>query len=121
MEDDAGNGGSRKRMRASVSLFEFVIVLMMMILWWIRFLILSCEIWKDEEGKGDSRDGISLDNIENEGTETKLVASDEVELNIAQILDKIESFTQTVRCDNLPDCLSLERIWYGSSIDAFLR
>ncbi|XP_010452165.1 PREDICTED: uncharacterized protein LOC104734317 [Camelina sativa] len=69
MEEDIGNGGFRKRMKPS-----------------------------DEEGKGDSRDGgISLDNtIENEETETKLVASDEMELNIAQILDKIESFTQTV-------------------------
>ncbi|XP_010423781.1 PREDICTED: uncharacterized protein LOC104708838 [Camelina sativa] len=69
MDEDTGNGGFRKRMKPS-----------------------------DEEGKGDSRDGgISLDNtIENEETETKLVASDEMELNIAQILDKIESFTQTV-------------------------
>ena len=29
--------------------------------------------------------------------ETKLVASDEMELRISQILDKIESFTQTVK------------------------
>lgn len=45
---------------------------------------------------------MSIDNntIENEQTETKLVASDEMELNIAQILDKIESFTQTVSCVN---------------------
>lgn len=42
---------------------------------------------------------MSIDNIENEETETKLLASDEMELNIAQILDKIESFTQTVSCD----------------------
>ena len=84
----------------------------MMILWWIRFLILSCEICQDEEGKGDSRDGISLDHtIENEEAETKLVASDEMELSIAQILDKIESFTQTVSCSyHFPDCLSLGRI-----------
>ncbi|KAJ4911561.1 Uncharacterized protein Rs2_06182 [Raphanus sativus] len=67
MEGEAGNGGSRKRMKPS-----------------------------DEEGKGDSRDGMCLDTTENEETETKLVASDEMELNIAQILDKIESFTQTV-------------------------
>ncbi|CAH2074380.1 unnamed protein product [Thlaspi arvense] len=64
---EAENGGSRKRMKPS-----------------------------DEEGKGDSREGMSLDTIENEETEAKLVASDEMELNIAQILDKIESFTQTV-------------------------
>lgn len=43
---------------------------------------------------------MSLDTIENEETETKLLASDEMELNIAQILDKIESFTQTVSCDD---------------------
>ncbi|CAA7034071.1 unnamed protein product [Microthlaspi erraticum] len=68
MEDDAGNGDSRKRMKLS-----------------------------DEEEKGDTRDGMSLDTVDNEETETtKLVASDEMELNIAQILDKIESFTQTV-------------------------
>ncbi|KAJ0234892.1 hypothetical protein HA466_0270130 [Hirschfeldia incana] len=67
MEEEAVNGGSRKRMKPS-----------------------------DEEGKGDSRDGIGLDTTENEETETKLVASDEMELNIAQILDKIENFTQTV-------------------------
>ncbi|KAL1200123.1 hypothetical protein V5N11_032145 [Cardamine amara subsp. amara] len=68
MEEDAGNGGFRKRMKPS-----------------------------DEEGNGDSRDGMSIDNTtETEQTETKLVASDEIELNIAQILDKIESFTQTV-------------------------
>ena len=42
---------------------------------------------------------MSLDATENEETETKLVASDEMELNIAQILDKIESFTQTVSSD----------------------
>lgn len=41
---------------------------------------------------------MSLDTTENEETETKLVASDEMELNISQILDKIESFTQTVSC-----------------------
>lgn len=29
--------------------------------------------------------------------ETKLVASDEMELRISQILDKIESFTHTVK------------------------
>ncbi|KAF2598138.1 hypothetical protein F2Q68_00007017 [Brassica cretica] len=67
MEEEAGNGGSRKRMKSS-----------------------------DEEEKGGSRDGMSLDATENEETETKLVASDEMELHIAQILDKIESFTQTV-------------------------
>ncbi|KAF3536149.1 hypothetical protein F2Q69_00018305 [Brassica cretica] len=67
MEEEAGNGGSRKRMKPS-----------------------------DEEEKGGSRDGMSLDATENEETETKLVASDEMELHIAQILDKIESFTQTV-------------------------
>ncbi|CAN6838210.1 unnamed protein product [Brassica oleracea] len=67
MEEEAGNGGSRKRMNPS-----------------------------DEEEKGDSRDGMSMDTAENEETETKLVASDEMELHIAQILDKIESFTQTV-------------------------
>lgn len=44
---------------------------------------------------------MSLDTVDNEETETtKLVASDEMELNIAQILDKIESFTQTVSCDD---------------------
>ncbi|VVB13014.1 unnamed protein product [Arabis nemorensis] len=67
MEEDAGNGGFRKRMKPS-----------------------------EEEEKGDSKDEMSIDNIENEETETKLLASDEMELNIAQILDKIESFTQTV-------------------------
>ncbi|XP_009125476.1 uncharacterized protein LOC103850470 [Brassica rapa] len=67
MEEEAGNGGSRKRMKPS-----------------------------DEEEKGDSINRMGLDAVENEETETKLVASDEMELNIAQILDKIESFTQTV-------------------------
>uniref|UniRef100_A0A1J3GPX3 Knotted 1-binding protein 36 n=2 Tax=Noccaea caerulescens TaxID=107243 RepID=A0A1J3GPX3_NOCCA len=68
MEQGAGNEGSRKRMKLS-----------------------------DEEEKGDPIDGTSLDTVDNEETETtKLVASDEMELNIAQILDKIESFTQTV-------------------------
>ncbi|KAF8096014.1 hypothetical protein N665_0319s0032 [Sinapis alba] len=67
-EEEAGIGGSRKRMKPS-----------------------------DDEEKGDSRDGMSMDTLENEETDdTKLVASDEMELNIAQILDKIESFTQTV-------------------------
>lgn len=32
-----------------------------------------------------------------ENETTKLVASDEMELRISQILDKIESFTQTVK------------------------
>ncbi|XP_013720239.1 uncharacterized protein BNAANNG00590D [Brassica napus] len=67
MEEEAGNGGSHKRMKPS-----------------------------DEEENGDSINGMGLDATENEETETKLVASDEMELNIAQILDKIESFTQTV-------------------------
>uniref|UniRef100_A0A1J3CPE4 Knotted 1-binding protein 36 n=1 Tax=Noccaea caerulescens TaxID=107243 RepID=A0A1J3CPE4_NOCCA len=69
MEQGAGNEGSRKRMKLS-----------------------------DEEEKGDPIDGMSLlDTVDNEETETtKLAASDEMELNIAQILDKIESFTQTV-------------------------
>ncbi|CAN8257312.1 unnamed protein product [Cochlearia groenlandica] len=67
MEDDAGNGGFRKRMKPS-----------------------------DEEEKLDSREGINMDTYENEDIEKKLVVSDEMELNIAQILDKIESFTKTV-------------------------
>ncbi|CAH8371220.1 unnamed protein product [Eruca vesicaria subsp. sativa] len=67
MEEEAGNGGSRKRMKPS-----------------------------DEEEKRDLGDGIGLDATENEETETKIVASDEMELNIAQILEKIENFTQTV-------------------------
>ncbi|KAF8088593.1 hypothetical protein N665_0536s0042 [Sinapis alba] len=66
MEEEAGNGGFRKRMKPS-----------------------------EEEAKGgESRDGMSLDDTLED--ETKLVASDEMELRIAQILDKIESFTQTV-------------------------
>ncbi|CAH8379842.1 unnamed protein product [Eruca vesicaria subsp. sativa] len=65
MEEAGGNGGFRKRMKPS-----------------------------DEEEKGESRDGMSVDDTHE--NETKLVASDEMELHIAQILDKIESFTQTV-------------------------
>ncbi|KAJ0244027.1 hypothetical protein HA466_0199900 [Hirschfeldia incana] len=67
MEEEAGDGGIRKRMRPS----------------------------DEEEKEGETRDGMRFDDaIENETT--KLVASDEMELHIAQILDKIESFTQTV-------------------------
>nr|VDD34777.1 unnamed protein product [Brassica oleracea] len=46
----------------------------------------------EEEKEGETGDGMSLD----ENETTKLVASDEMELRISQILDKIESFTQTV-------------------------
>ncbi|KAF3502385.1 hypothetical protein F2Q69_00045777 [Brassica cretica] len=60
MEEEGGNGGSRKR--------------------------------DEEEKEGETGDGMSLD----ENETTKLVASDEMELRISQILDKIESFTQTV-------------------------
>ncbi|CAF1792427.1 BnaCnng03100D [Brassica napus] len=64
MEEEGGNGGSRKRVRPS----------------------------DEEEKEGETGDGMSLD----ENETTKLVASDEMELRISQILDKIESFTQTV-------------------------
>ncbi|XP_010544903.1 PREDICTED: uncharacterized protein LOC104817412 isoform X1 [Tarenaya hassleriana] len=50
----------------------------------------------DKEKKGDSRDGTTKDTTENEETETKLPASEEMELNIAQIHDKIERFTRMV-------------------------
>ncbi|KAG2242901.1 hypothetical protein Bca52824_095257 [Brassica carinata] len=78
---EAGNGGFRKRMRPS----------------WIRYFYLFCfrlgKILIGRRGKeGETRDGMSLD----ENETTKFVASDEMELQIAQILDKIESFTQTV-------------------------
>ncbi|KAG2242900.1 hypothetical protein Bca52824_095256 [Brassica carinata] len=65
MEEEGGNGGSRKRVRPS----------------------------DEEEKEGETGDGMSLD----ENETTKLVASDEMELRISQILDKIESFTQTVK------------------------
>lgn len=73
MEEEAGNGVFRKRMRPSD---------------------------EEEEKEGETRDGMSIldDTLENENDNetTKLVASDEMELQIAQILDKIESFTHTV-------------------------
>ncbi|KAJ4882327.1 Uncharacterized protein Rs2_32420 [Raphanus sativus] len=65
MEEEAGNGVFRKRMRPSD---------------------------EEEEKEGD---GMSVDDTLGNET-TKLVASDEMELRISQILDKIESFTQTV-------------------------
>lgn len=49
---------------------------------------------EEEEKEGETGDGMSI--LENENETTKLVASDEMELHIAQILDKIESFTHTV-------------------------
>ncbi|XP_010544905.1 PREDICTED: uncharacterized protein LOC104817412 isoform X2 [Tarenaya hassleriana] len=57
----------------------------------------------DKEKKGDSRDGTTKDTTENEETETKLPASEEMELNIAQIHDKIERFTRMTMFKELSD------------------
>ncbi|KAL5795868.1 hypothetical protein ACOSQ2_000688 [Xanthoceras sorbifolium] len=49
-----------------------------------------------EEEEREVGDGTGLEIVEKEGTEANIVGSEEVELNITNILDKIEHFTQMV-------------------------
>lgn len=47
---------------------------------------------KEVEGGGES----GLEIVENEETETNVVGSEEMELNISKILEKIDRFTEMV-------------------------
>lgn len=49
-----------------------------------------------EEKDGDVGDGMGLEIVGKQENDTSIVASDEMELNIAGILEKIENFTQMV-------------------------
>ncbi|KAJ9187971.1 hypothetical protein P3X46_003378 [Hevea brasiliensis] len=49
-----------------------------------------------EEKEQEVRDGTALEIVEKEETETNTLGSEEMELNIAHIVEKIEHFTQMV-------------------------
>ncbi|KAF9688000.1 hypothetical protein SADUNF_Sadunf02G0151600 [Salix dunnii] len=49
-----------------------------------------------EENKQEIIDGTSLEIVEKDETDTNIVGSEEMELNIAHIFEKIEHFTQMV-------------------------
>lgn len=49
-----------------------------------------------EENEQEIIDGTSLEIVEKDETDTNIVGSEEMELNIAHIFEKIEHFTQMV-------------------------
>lgn len=58
-----------------------------------------------EEKEQEVRDGTAPEIVEKEETETNIVGSEEMELNISHILEKIEHFTQMVPALNYVCCI----------------
>ncbi|KAB5569231.1 hypothetical protein DKX38_003024 [Salix brachista] len=56
----------------------------------------DCYVFQMEENEQEIIDGTSLEIVEKDETDTNIVGSEEMELNIAHIFEKIEHFTQMV-------------------------
>lgn len=59
----------------------------------------DCYIIQKEVNEQEVIDGTTLEIVEKDKTETNIVGSEEMELNIAHIFEKIEHFTQMVVID----------------------
>jgi hypothetical protein len=58
--------------------------------------VFDCYIIQKEVNEQEVIDGTTLEIVEKDKTETNIVGSEEMELNIAHIFEKIEHFTQMV-------------------------
>jgi hypothetical protein len=58
--------------------------------------VFDCYIIQKEVNEQEVIDGTTLEIVEKDKTETNIVGSEEMELNIARIFEKIEHFTQMV-------------------------
>lgn len=89
-------GEARKRLKHAVWLFtlHFPLILMQNLYFFVA--VFDCYIIQKEVNEQEVIDGTTLEIVEKDKTETNIVGSEEMELNIAHIFEKIEHFTQMV-------------------------